>query len=162
MFLIWYKNYFITLRYIVVYPYLLNVSLSKEIPELIIMVLIWTCPSHLGDTLTWCFELTVEKARLLVSNKTQVCTKRYTFQLLHFYFPNIYDCSNLQKKTFSNSFKEHVLCLIFSFSILAFDPTDRLRRTDSKESNCSSMTSMSHREDLRQTLSVPASAFVSF
>ena len=44
----------------------------------------------------------------------------------------------------------------------AFDPTDRLRRTDSKESNCSSMTSMSHREDLRQTLSVPASAFVSF
>merc|ERR1711971_943274 len=44
----------------------------------------------------------------------------------------------------------------------AFDPTDRLRRTDSKESNCSSMTSMSHREDLRQTLSVPASAFKQF
>lgn len=41
----------------------------------------------------------------------------------------------------------------------AFDPTGMLRRTDSKESNCSSMTSMSHREDLRQTLSVPVSAF---
>merc|ERR1719219_400256 len=44
----------------------------------------------------------------------------------------------------------------------AFDPTDMLRRTDSKESNCSSMTSMSHREDLRRTLSVPASAFKQF
>merc|ERR1719266_3114475 len=41
----------------------------------------------------------------------------------------------------------------------AFDPTGMLRRTDSKESNCSSMTSVSHREDLRQTLSVPVSAF---
>merc|ERR1712223_1213753 len=41
----------------------------------------------------------------------------------------------------------------------AFDPTGLLRRTDSKESNCSSMTSMSQREDLRQTLSVPVSAF---
>ena len=41
----------------------------------------------------------------------------------------------------------------------AFDPTGMLRRTDSKESNCSSMTSMSQREDLRQTLSVPVSAF---
>jgi len=41
------------------------------------------------------------------------------------------------------------------------DPTHMLRRTDSKESNCSSMTNMSsHREDLRQTLSVPASAFL--
>ena len=47
------------------------------------------------------------------------------------------------------------------FCFSAFDPTDMLRRTDSKESNCSSMTNMSHREDLRQTLSVPASAFVS-
>jgi len=42
------------------------------------------------------------------------------------------------------------------------DPTHMLRRTDSKESNCSSMTNMSHREDLRQTLSVPASAFKQF
>jgi len=43
------------------------------------------------------------------------------------------------------------------------DPTHMLRRTDSKESNCSSMTTMSnHREDLRQTLSVPASAFKQF
>ena len=41
----------------------------------------------------------------------------------------------------------------------AFDPTGMLQRTDSKESNCSSMTTMSHREDLRQTLSVPVSAF---
>merc|ERR1719468_292500 len=41
----------------------------------------------------------------------------------------------------------------------AFDPNGMLRRTDSKESNCSTMTSMSHREDLRQTLSVPVSAF---
>ena len=42
----------------------------------------------------------------------------------------------------------------------AFDPTGMLRRTDSKESNCSSIQSMAHhREDLRQTLSVPASAF---
>lgn len=42
----------------------------------------------------------------------------------------------------------------------AFDPTGMLRRTDSKESNCSSIHSMAHgREDLRQTLSVPVSAF---
>ena len=41
----------------------------------------------------------------------------------------------------------------------AFDPSGMLRRTDSKESNCSSIHSMAHREDLRQTLSVPVSAF---
>ena len=68
--------------------------------------------------------------------------------------------------TFSeyNNFKNAIFGEIKVFFVLfaAFDPTDRLRRTDSKESNCSSMTSMSHREDLRQTLSVPASAFVSF
>merc|ERR1719367_790939 len=42
----------------------------------------------------------------------------------------------------------------------AFDPSGMLRRTDSKESNCSSIHSIAHgREDLRQTLSVPVSAF---
>ena len=46
------------------------------------------------------------------------------------------------------------------FLFTAFDPSGMLRRTDSKESNCSSIHSMAHgREDLRQTLSVPVSAF---
>ena len=49
---------------------------------------------------------------------------------------------------------------LYIFFSLAFDPSGMLRRTDSKESNCSSIHSIAHgREDLRQTLSVPVSAF---
>ena len=63
----------------------------------------------------------------------------------------------MQKKKLSKVYQ--FLNYIYFFSI-AFDPSGMLRRTDSKESNCSSIHSIAHgREDLRQTLSVPVSAF---
>ena len=58
------------------------------------------------------------------------------------------------------SYQRLINFLIIFFFSLAFDPSGMLRRTDSKESNCSSIHSIAHgREDLRQTLSVPVSAF---
>ena len=67
----------------------------------------------------------------------------------------------MQKKRLSLLMISKVLSIfeLYFFS-LAFDPSGMLRRTDSKESNCSSIHSIAHgREDLRQTLSVPVSAF---
>ena len=64
------------------------------------------------------------------------------------------------KKSYLATYQRFYQFFNYIFFSLAFDPSGMLRRTDSKESNCSSIHSIAHgREDLRQTLSVPVSAF---